>query len=262
MAWLLFLKQELQTVILNGFTSAVRTLTVIPVPGYEINKRYHSLPWFIVTGFGIGLLQYYLGGVLFNWESRLLYLSAFLMVALNYLLTGGLHLDGLADVADAFGNNHNREKTLTILKDSHIGVFGTGAVVSGIICRIMAYSYLLNLNKAIWIVYGISISRLVQALILLHVPYVRGSEGKAFGYKGSPYISIILLLELTVFSMYVVLNHDLIPILFSFSIAVFVVVPLLLLIVKRLGGITGDCIGAITEIFEYSFFTGVILISV
>jgi adenosylcobinamide-GDP ribazoletransferase len=56
------------------------------------------------------------------------YLAAFLTLLVYLLLTGGLHLDGLADTMDAFGANRDRERTLAILKDSHIGTFGVVGV--------------------------------------------------------------------------------------------------------------------------------------
>jgi adenosylcobinamide-GDP ribazoletransferase len=57
------------------------------------------------------------------------YLAAFLTLLVYLLLTGGLHVDGLADTMDAFGARRDRERTLAILKDSHIGTFGALALV-------------------------------------------------------------------------------------------------------------------------------------
>ncbi len=56
------------------------------------------------------------------------YVTAFLTLLVYLLLTGGLHLDGLADTMDAFGANRDRERTLAIMKDSHIGTFGVAGV--------------------------------------------------------------------------------------------------------------------------------------
>jgi adenosylcobinamide-GDP ribazoletransferase len=57
------------------------------------------------------------------------YIAAFLTLLIYLLLTGGLHADGLADTMDAFGARRDKEKTLAILKDSHIGTFGALSLV-------------------------------------------------------------------------------------------------------------------------------------
>jgi adenosylcobinamide-GDP ribazoletransferase len=255
MEWRLFRERGFRIGIINGLITAVRTLTVVSVPGPEVKRRYYSLPWFVAAGLIIGLVQYYIGTFLFTWKSELLNIAAFFMVVINYILTGGLHLDGLADSADAFGTVCNREKTLKILKDSHIGVFGAGAIVLGILWRIILYKHLLSLNQAVWIVYGILLSRVIQALILQHVSYVRGSEGKAYGYKGPFFVSIILFLQVMVFIMYTTFCHDIRVAIIPFCTALLILLFLLSLFVRRLGGFTGDCLGAVTEIFEYTYLT-------
>ncbi|NLW30669.1 MAG: adenosylcobinamide-GDP ribazoletransferase [Fibrobacter sp.] len=255
MEWQLFRERGFRIEIINGLITAVRTLTVISVPGPEVKKRFYSLPWFVVAGLIVGLVQYYFGTFLFTWKSGLLNIAAFFMVVINYILTGGLHLDGLADSADAFGIVRSREKNLKILKDSHIGVFGAGAIVLGIVWRLISYNYLLSLNQAIWIVYGISLSRIIQGLILLHIPYVRGSEGKAYGYKGPFFISIILIIQLIIFIRFIAFYHDIRAAIIPFCTAILILLPLLILFIRRLGGFTGDCLGAVTEIFEYTYLT-------
>lgn len=108
---------------LKGLVTAVRFLTIVPVPGRdrEANPLGASSGWFPVVGLGLGALL--AGG------DRLLafifppLLSALLVLALWKVLTGGLHLDGLADCLDGLAGS-GREHSLAIMRDSRIGVFG------------------------------------------------------------------------------------------------------------------------------------------
>lgn len=69
-------------------------------------------------------------------------LSAAIAVAGMYLVTGGLHEDGLADVADGFGGGSSRERKLAIMRDSRIGSYGVAALVFSILARVLAVASL------------------------------------------------------------------------------------------------------------------------
>ena len=91
--------------MLRGLVTAVRTLTILPIPGRDAERLTASLPWFPFVGallggavYGLGLLVGLAAGG--SWPTG----SAVVMVAAGAWLTRGLHLDGLADCADAFSN--------------------------------------------------------------------------------------------------------------------------------------------------------------
>ncbi|GAB7079170.1 adenosylcobinamide-GDP ribazoletransferase [Megalodesulfovibrio paquesii] len=89
-----------------------------------------SLAWFPCIGLGIGLLQ---GGLF--WLGALDSLGAaqgWLYAALGWWITRGLHWDGLADIADAWGSNAEGERFWNICKDSRVGAFGVMGVVLGL----------------------------------------------------------------------------------------------------------------------------------
>jgi adenosylcobinamide-GDP ribazoletransferase len=161
-------------------------------------------------------------------------------------------------VADAFGTNHPREKTLAILKDPHIGSFGVGTLVLTVVWRIIAYQQLFNLHQVVWIIYALGISRVLQGLILLWFPYARGSEGKAYGYKGPFWVSIILLLQITSILAIVWYKKGPFASFVPFAVGLVILAPLFVLTMRRIGGVTGDCIGAATELFECVFLAGAI----
>lgn len=126
---------------LRGARAAFVFLTRLPVGGFP----YRSEDWawstahFPLVGAVLGV---FLGGI-----HRLLWplgptLDAVLVLAASMLLTGGFHEDGLADTSDALGGGFDREKILAILKDSRVGVFGASAVVFSIVARVAALSAL------------------------------------------------------------------------------------------------------------------------
>lgn len=242
----------------NGLVSAIRTLTIFPVRGHEPKKRYQALLWFVVVGLGIGFLQYFAAKGLMRLPAPLVVFAGLFLAAINYVFTGGLHIDGLADAADAFGTVHAREKTLYILKDPYIGSFGASMLILVILWRIKAYQQLFNLNQADWIVYALGISRCLQGLMLLWFPYARGSEGKAYGYKGPLWVGGVLLAQIIGIELFVWHANGPFPAIISILVGLAILIPLFTISIKRISGITGDCVGAAAELFECSFLVGAI----
>ncbi|MEC7202621.1 MAG: adenosylcobinamide-GDP ribazoletransferase [Pseudomonadota bacterium] len=124
--------------------SALRTATVfltrIPVGGNSETGHgpLASSVWmFPFVGALVGLL----GGLIYYASQALglpVAISAALGVCVLYVVTGGLHEDGLADVADGFGGGASRERKLAIMRDSRIGTYGVAAMVFSILLRILA----------------------------------------------------------------------------------------------------------------------------
>src|SRR5215469_11496534 len=108
----------------QDIATAFQFLTRLPIRGlhYDSNALSRSAKFFPLVGLVIGVL----GSVLYLWLIRHLpaTIAALLTVTFFVIATGGLHEDGLADVADAFGGGWKREQILDILKDSRIGAFG------------------------------------------------------------------------------------------------------------------------------------------
>src|SRR5215510_3807631 len=109
-----------------GLVVAARYLTIVPFPGRMRSSAYalgHSAPWFPVIGLGIGVILTAtdrMAQVFFP-----LLLAGLITVTVWKLLTGGLHLDGLADCLDGLGGR-DAEHRLAIMRDSRIAAFGAG----------------------------------------------------------------------------------------------------------------------------------------
>jgi adenosylcobinamide-GDP ribazoletransferase len=113
---------------LSGAQVAVGLLTVVPVRARtEVDGIGHAAAWFPLVGALVGVA---VGGVRLGLDRSLgPTLSAVLAVITLVILTGGLHQDGLADVADGLGVRGGRERRLEVMRDSTIGTFGVLALV-------------------------------------------------------------------------------------------------------------------------------------
>lgn len=117
---------------------ALQFLTRLPLPslnGFDEDDLRRAVPWFPVVGGGLGVALMgvvWLGACIDPW------LGALCGVLFWVGASGALHLDGLADLADALGAAHrDRDRFLAVLADPHIGVFGVVAVVLQLLCKLV-----------------------------------------------------------------------------------------------------------------------------
>ena len=139
--------------LIRVFVTALRTLTIIPVPGKDTDKFYLSIIFFPFIGAFLGAVYFGLNYLLETFMPQLALLNAgFLLLALT-VLTGALHADGLADTADAFFSRKPKEKTLEILKDSRLGTFGTAALVFDFLLKFILYYFINNFEFFTFFIY-------------------------------------------------------------------------------------------------------------
>ena len=120
---------------MNGFLGAVQFLTRIPVRTRAAVPHDRVLPWLPFVGALIGAL---VGGVAAGLAELLpSAVAAAVAVAVGLLVTGAFHEDGLADVADAFGGGTSRERRFEILKDPRHGTYGVAALCSSVVLRVV-----------------------------------------------------------------------------------------------------------------------------
>lgn len=181
-----------------------------------------------------------------------------LALLVRVLVTGALHEDGFADFCDGFGGGTTRERTLEIMKDSHIGTYG---VLGLIIYYLLLYNillYLLPLTHFIVLLLADTFSKYSASCIIYKLPYARNeSEAKnKLIYMKSTYSEqcISLVLGLLPFSLLMILEpYCLKPVVIA-MFAAFVVSRLLFRWMRhRIQGYTGDCCGATFIITELTF---------
>lgn len=239
--------------MIQGFVSAIRTLSILPMPGRDAERMSDALPWFPLVGCLLGVIFWGLartsGLVPGGWPEG----AAGIVIIGSVLLTRGLHLDGLADWADGFGGGWERERTLAIMKDSHVGAFGVVALVLILLTRWVALSRLIETGSFHWIVSACIVSRTIMVELAVCFPYARAEGGTAGPFVdgartshriGALFLSLALLLAFSGPAGVILL------------ICGWVAVRLLgLWFLRRIAGVTGDLLGTCCEFVE----TGLLL---
>jgi adenosylcobinamide-GDP ribazoletransferase len=236
--------------------TAFRTLTIIPVPGKDTDNFSRSLCFFPLVGALLGcvvlILQYGAGAI--GFKHPLIW--ALLSMAVVTWLTGGLHIDGLGDIADAFGGGRNKEHILQLLKDPAMGSFGVCAIVFDILIKAGCWAFFFETGKPWFIFWSLVFSRVIQGLVIAFMPNARvESIAAPFGRGGSfARMSIILAYLVTGFAAAWIL-----PLPAALTCALGPLTTTLLFgfyCWRKLQGITGDCVGATNEIAEISVLLG------
>ena len=234
--------------MIQPFLVALQFLTQLPVrfdaqPSNKIIGR--SLLCYPLIGLIIGALLVGLGWLL---SSAPALIAAALLVTAWVILTGGLHLDGLADCADAWiGGMGNSERTLAIMKDPACGPAGVIAILLIILLKLTALHELLMTDNWIALPIAVVIGRTLLPVLLLTTPYVRSN---GLGYILSAYqpkhLSIIVVAA-TVAAIILVTGFYGLWLIISTAI-LFLLLRYLML--RRIGGTTGDTAGAVVEVTE------------
>jgi adenosylcobinamide-GDP ribazoletransferase len=186
--------------------------------------------------------------------------AAALLLGLTVWVTGGLHLDGLADTADGLGGGHTPETALRIMKDSRVGAFG---VISLVLALILKFSLFLSLaaqthGAAVLVLFPV-ISRWGMVLLAYLSPYARpeGGLGQAMTLGVSPRVLAGASLAAGVLSVLILGAPGLV----LFGAAAALVWLGSLYFQRRLGGITGDILGAANEVLEILVLAGALMLT-
>ena len=231
-----------------GLASAVRFLTVLPLPGRaEVSEEVlgRSTAWFPLAGVLIGAILAGAGALAGLLWSQLT--VRVLVVAGWAALTRGLHLDGLADSADGLLGGPTREKRLAIMKDSRVGTFGVVAVV-GLLALKLAFLAELE-DMALWrlLVPACALARWAMLLAIFAFPTAvpGGMAGRFKRRCGWPQLGIgtfvaaaVSFFFLGVWGLGLLALLALATLLWSLAVR------------RALGGHTGDTYGALGELGE------------
>ena len=238
----------------SGFLTAFRTLCILPLPGKDVAKFSRSLPWFPLVGLllgGMTLALFSLLQPLFSPEVTALFLLIFIT-----LLTGGLHLDGLADWADGIFGGQTKERRLEIMKDSNLGSF------AGIALGLLFFSKwvaLVELSKhpaGMALLLAFLFSRSGMAALAAFYPYAR-KEGTAYSFiaQAKPWQGLVALGLAASLALLLVGPWGLVPLgaslLFMGIFGAWMKV--------KVGGITGDLLGSYNELTETGLLLGLAL---
>ena len=241
--------------VFTELSLAVGFLTILPVID---NRRASedavaaSFEWFPLVGFILGLalsgedliLSYAFGQVM---RSVLIVLSLI-------VITGAVHVDGLADTADALGAGRDRERALEIMQDSRIGTFGAIAIFFDLILKILALSTLAGSARYFALILAPGLARYAMALVSRQIDYLRsaGAGSTLLADDGArwPRRKIVFILPIV---FVVAAKFQGAKVLL---VAAAVVIAMRWFYKRWLGGVTGDLIGACGELVEIAVLVG------
>lgn len=245
---------------MKSFWLAWQFLTRLPAPIYtSVSDKEigHSQAWYPLVGLLIGGLLYVLA-----WSLQQTVLSQTVSAALLLLmwvaLTGALHLDGLADIADAWvGGQGDRERALKIMKDPVSGPIGVTALVLVLLLKFALLQQLLAGNTIALILLP-ALARALVPLLFMTLPYLRANGlGKALAEhlpRTAVLLSWLLLAVLATYLLGITALWLLLSMLGLFAL-------LRYLYLSRFGGLTGDMVGAAIEVVETALLLTLLLLN-
>ena len=249
---------------LRLFFIALQFFTRIPVPrwvGFEEDWLHHAARYFVLVGFVVGASA---AAVYFGAALLLPQLLAVLLATIaTIVLTGAFHEDGFADVCDGLGGTVSAERALEIMKDSRIGAYGAIGMTLMLALKISALFYLSAHAAMAAMLVAHPLSRLASSTLIWRLHYVR-AEGKAKPLAermtGGEWLTAALFatLPVTVCVICGWLNWQ--SLAAGLGLLVLASCWLTRIFIRRLGGYTGDCLGAIQQVAEVSFYLGVVAV--
>lgn len=237
---------------MNSFLAALGFLTRIPVP-QKLSKNdkllANSMAYFPLVGLLLGFILILINSLLTQFlPERLVNLALVLFLT---FITGGIHLDGFADTLDGFcAKGKDKKEILNIMRDSRIGVMGVIGLVILILFKYEMLNAIPAQLKDVALILMCTTSRWGQAAVSYLSKYARENEG-----IGRPFIGNIRGRDFYLATTVTILIS--ISAWFPKGILVFVLVSILIFtamkyVHRRIGGMTGDTIGAINELAEVS----------
>jgi len=238
--------------VLTELRLAVSFLTIIPVIDQQRASEdavAASFAWFPLVGFLIGLALAGEDWLLAHVFAQVIR-SVLIVISLT-VVTGAVHLDGLADTADALGAGRDRERALDILRDSRVGTFGASAIFFDLTLKILALSTLAGTRRYAALIIAPTLARFAMVMVGVGIPYLRESgAGTAFLNSQSLGWRRRLAVIFLIIDCAILLSPFRTVGALAVSIALLIAFLMRLFYRRWLGGVTGDLIGACGEVIE------------
>jgi len=248
--------------MIHNFINAVQFLTIFTVrKKHELNEGdlARSMVYFPLIGFLIGFL-------LINMDKALLWvlpptIANALLVVVLVLITRALHVDGLADTLDGIMGGRDPQSRLAIMKDSRLGTAGAIGILFALLLKYLCFNNLFESEKVAALLTAPMLARWSQTLMVFGAEYGReNGMGKAFvghlragSLAATSAVTIALSAFVVVRMDFVGVTMDVHSVMLFFSLLIGVICLTFIAkryLVSRLGGVTGDAIGAVSELNE------------
>ena len=230
-----------------SFQIALQFLTIIPVSYANATEQQlgRSLVFYPLVGLIIGFI---LSAVVSVLPVSYSLLSAALLLTVWVLLTGGLHIDGLADSADAWlGGIGSKQRTLAIMKDPAAGPIAVIVLGLTLLLKLALLEIVISSGQIYALIWSIILARTAMPLLFLTTDYVRPNGIGAVLKHYLPVNQVKWMLGITTLIAFFYLGFT--PLL----LGLIVFLLLRYAMEHRLDGFTGDTAGAMVELLEISF---------
>jgi adenosylcobinamide-GDP ribazoletransferase len=238
------------------FFAALRFFTRLPAPawvGHSAEQLNHAARWFPAIGLLVGGIGAAVTlAALQLWPVQI---AVLLGMAATLLVTGAFHEDGLADSIDGFGGGWTKAQALAIMKDSRIGSYGAIGIGMALLAKFQLLAVLPAPTLWIALIAGHAVSRFASTTLIFALDYTRDDDTA----KSKPLATRMGKGELAVAAL-----CGLAPCLWlspapaAVALALVAIVTVLAAryFVRRIGGYTGDCLGATQQLTELAFYLG------
>lgn len=239
------------------------TRLYVPKVEYDELKLGKSMKYFPIVGFIIGILLYFTASLFLKFTYSL-NLTIIFVILLEIVLTGGIHLDGLADTFDGIFSYRSKQKMLEIMKDSRIGTNGVLALIMYFLLKFVLLQTIaqnLGMDYFLYVVFSYPIiARLCSVVSCASAPYARASGMAKSFIENTNFFSLIVAFFLTLVLTQIPLLlanisldlyfHIFVSMLIIFLIMISISYLFSKLMTKKIGGITGDTLGALLELSQ------------
>ena len=229
---------------MNAFIASLQFITAIPLGKPRPFDPRGIVVHFPMAGLTIGLVL-----ALFDRVASVMWphaVVAALDVVLLAAITGALHLDGLADTADGLYGRRDPENALAIMKDSRVGAMGLVIVVCVLLTKLVALGHV-DHGRFVALMIVPAYARASMIFGMRFLPYARGKDGTGSAFFETPLSSVDFRFVLLpgCFSLFLGWRGILLNLCFAVTTW-----ALIVFYRKKINGITGDMLGAMTEINE------------
>ena len=247
---------------LRLFFTALQFFTRLPIPawvGFEAAWLNQASRYFPLVGVVVGSLTaavYALAAAMFPQPVAVL-----LSTAAGIYATGAFHEDGFADMCDGFGGGMSAARVLEIMKDSRIGAYGAIGVLCVLALKCTCLSYLPPTTVIGALLLAHPLSRLMATALIWRMDYAR-AEGKAKALaqsmSGGEFAIAAATSALVICALLALGKLSFAAIAAAMFAAAAATIWLARLFSRRIGGYTGDCLGAVQQASEVMMYLGVL----
>ncbi|WP_297769883.1 adenosylcobinamide-GDP ribazoletransferase [uncultured Roseovarius sp.] len=239
-------KNDTALLRLSDLPLALCLLSRLPVTVRHFDRGAQAAWAYPLVGLLLGALAA-LAGLFVLWLGLPAAMAALVAVAVPIVLSGAMHEDGLADTADGLWGGWTRERRLEIMKDSHIGSYGVIALCLSLIARIIALWLLYEAGTAtVAVMAGAMLSRAGMSVVMAALPHAR-ADGLSHAQGRAPWRSVAVGTTMALGLTLMLLGPSGLA---TGVTAALVVLGVCLVAHNKIGGQTGDILGATQQFVE------------